>query len=104
MRNVPCAQLTMCKNLTVETDFYSLPTKMHRVDVSSTFIAKCKFSILWNGWAFVIIKIVLCQKNTCNKPFYTLLEYCTARRKRKKRKKKLNNKWKTKLHNQKCLT
>lgn len=55
-----------------------------------------QFSILWNGWAFIIIKIVYVKIPAIS--HYTLLVYCTA----KKEEKKLNNKnqMKTKLHNQ----
>lgn len=55
-----------------------------------------QFSILWNGWAFFIIKIVY-VKNTCNKPLYICLSIV-----QRKKEEKLNNKnqMKTKLHNQ----
>lgn len=40
-----------------------------------------QFSILWNGWAFIIIKIVY-VKNTCNMPLYIALLYSQTKKKK----------------------
>lgn len=42
-----------------------------------------QFSILWNGWAFIIIKIVY-VKNTCNMPLYIALLYSQTKKKKEK--------------------
>lgn len=42
-----------------------------------------QFSILWNGWAFIIIKIVY-VKNTCNKPLYNVWVLYSNKEKKKK--------------------
>lgn len=71
--------------------------------LSSTFIANANFSVLWNGQAFIIIRIVYVPKkeeNTCNMPLY-IMHYCTAKTKR--RKNNLNNR-KTKATQLKTFT
>lgn len=92
MRNVPCAQLTTCKNLTVLTELESDTTKNMLARCKQRIYSKCNYKSFGMVGLFIIIRIVSVQKKkkkkTCNMPLYTALLYS----KKGGGKKKLNNK------------
>lgn len=62
MRNVPCAQLTTCTNLTVLTELESDTTKNMLARCKQRIYSKCNYKSFGMVGLFIIIRIVYVQK------------------------------------------